>query len=71
MQSFAKIKLRENFQIYSTHAEAHTSLIFKETKSATMNTFRFFFLFKSFVKVELSHVFKINLFTIAENCTEN
>ena len=44
---------------------------FKETKSATMNIFRFFyFLFKSFVKVELSYVFTINLFTKAENCTE-
>ena len=45
---------------------------FKETKSATMNIFRifFYFLFKSFVKVELSYVFAINLFTIAENCTE-
>ena len=43
----------------------------KETKSATMNIFRFFyFLFKSFVKVELSYVFTINLFTRAENCTE-
>ena len=41
--------------------------LFKETKSATMNIFRFFyFLFKSFVKVELSYVFKINLFTRAE-----
>ena len=27
----------------------------------------FYFLFKSFVKVELSYVFTINLFTIAEN----
>ena len=45
--------------------------IFKETKSATMNFFSiFYFLFKSFVKVELSYVFTINLFTIAENCTE-
>ena len=43
----------------------------KETKSATMNIFRFFFLFKSFVKVELSYVFTKNLFTVAENCTEN
>ena len=44
---------------------------FKETKSATMNIFRFFyFLFKSFVKVKLSYVFTINLFTFAENCTE-
>ena len=43
----------------------------KETKSATMNIFRnFYFLFKSFVKVELSYVFKINLFNIAEDCTE-
>ena len=30
----------------------------------------FYFLYKSFVKVELSYVFTINLFTIAENCTE-
>ena len=30
----------------------------------------FYFLFKSFVKVELSYDFTINLFTIAENCTE-
>ena len=43
----------------------------KETKSATMNIFRFFyFLFKSFVKVELSYGFTINLFTIAENRME-
>ena len=47
------------------------SSIVKETKSATMNIFQnFYFLFKSFVKVELSYVFTINLFTIAENCTE-
>ena len=45
--------------------------LLKETKSAIMNIFRFFyFLFKSFVKVELSYVFTKNLFTIAENCTE-
>ena len=42
---------------------------FKETKSATMNIFRiFYFVLKSFVKVELSYVFTINLSTIAENC---
>ena len=47
--------------------------MFKETKSATMNIFLFFFYFrfKSFVKVELNYVFTINLFTIAENCTES
>ena len=44
----------------------------KETKSATMNIFSifFYFRFKSFAKVELSYVFTMNLFTIAENCTE-
>ena len=30
----------------------------------------FYFLFKSFVKVELNYVFTINLFTMAENCAE-
>ena len=46
--------------------------ILKETKSATMNFFYliFCFLFKAFVKVELSYVFAINLFTMDENCTE-
>ena len=50
----------------------YQSLTLKETKSAIMNIFRFFFIFifKSFVKVELSNVFTINLFNIAENCTE-
>ena len=49
---------------------AATSFSVKETKSATMNIFRFFFLFKSFVIVELSYVFTINLCTITENCIE-
>ena len=31
---------------------------------------KIYFLFKSFVKVELSYVFTINLFTIAGNCME-
>ena len=45
---------------------------FKEAKSATMNIFRkfLFIFFKSFVKVELSYVFIINMFTLAENCME-
>ena len=37
----------------------------KETRSVTMNIYRFF---KSFVKVELSCVFTINMFSTAENC---
>ena len=37
-----------------------------------MNIFRnIYFLFKSFVKEELSYVFTINLFSIVENCTES
>ena len=44
---------------------------FKETKSATMDIFRKkYFLFKSFLKAELSLVFTIYLFTIAENCMD-
>ena len=44
---------------------------FKETKSATINIFQKKFFSKMvFVKVELSHVFSINLFNIAENCME-
>ena len=41
-------------------------------KSLQLLTFFDFFLFsfKSFVKVELSYVFTINLFTISEICTE-
>ena len=31
----------------------------------------FYFLIKSFVKGELSYTFTINMFTIAENCTES
>ena len=60
----------------SHHTPRINSLIwqiesFKETKSVSMNIFRKKkIIFKSFVKVELSYVFTINLFTIAENCTE-
>ena len=42
----------------------------KETKSVTMSIFRKKILFKSFVKVELSYVFTIKMFSTAENCTE-
>ena len=46
-------------------------LYFKETRSVTMNIFeKKSFLFKSFVKIESSHVFTINMFSTAENCME-
>ena len=38
-------------------------LCIKAAYSVTMNIFRFFFLFKSFVKVELSYVFTIKMFS--------
>ena len=43
----------------------------KETKSATMNFFRILNLLKSSVKVELSYVFTINLFTIAKTARKS
>ena len=58
--------------VFNNKNESSKIFILKEGKSATMNIFRFFFyfLFKSFVKVELNYVFTINLSTIAENCRE-
>ena len=54
-----------------TDTQAINDVTFDFKETAIMNIFRFFyFLFKSFVKVELSYVFTINLFSIPENCTE-
>ena len=41
-------------------------------KAAYSVTFfeKFYFLFKSFVKVELSYVFTIKMFSTADNCME-
>ena len=51
--------------------EKRGSNIIKVTRSAIMNIFRKkSFLFKSFVIIELSYNFTINLFTTAENCME-
>ena len=52
------------------HGKYLEAYVLKETKSATMNIFQIFFLFKSVVKVELGYVFTIDMFTIAEHCTE-
>ena len=64
---FKKIKtilISISFKRYISHSENPT---LKETKSATINIFRnFYFVFKSFIKVQVSYVFTINLFTIAE-----
>ena len=48
-----------------------TCIIFKAAYSVTMNIFgKKYFLFKSFVKVELSYVFTIKMISTAENCIE-
>ena len=45
--------------------------VIKETRSVTMNIFRKkYFLFKSFVKIEISYIFTINMVSTAENCKE-
>ena len=52
------------------HSATQTEL--NETMSVTMSIFRKkSFLFKPFVKTELSYVFTINMFSTAENCMEN
>ena len=46
-------------------------VFFKAAYSVTMHIFqKNYFLFKSFVKVELSYVFTIKMFSSAENCME-
>ena len=61
--SHARLKydLRHALIMEKTH-----SFDFKAAYSVTMNTF----LVKSFVKVELSYVFTIKMFSTAENCME-
>ena len=60
---------KENLKKKSKNVHSCRLSLFKETKSATMNIFeKNYFLFKTFVKVDLSYVFTINLLTIAENC---
>ena len=50
---------------------AYIMLTIKETRSVTMNIFsKKYFLFKSFVKLELSYIFIINMVSTAENCKE-
>ena len=58
--------------MYNVEYYVNINNLIKEAKSATMNIFgKEYFLFKSFVKVELSYVFTINLFTIAETARKS
>ena len=64
------ITIGSNWQnVQYTFVNVFLHIIFKVTKSAIINIFRIF-ISKSFVKIELSYAFTINLFTIAENCIE-
>ena len=59
-----------NLKVIDITLEMQT--ILKELKSANMNIFqKKYFLFKSFLKVELSYVFTINLFTKAETARKS
>ena len=53
------------------HCFGKANMSLKAAYSVTMNILeKKYFLFKSFVKVELSYVFTIKLFSTAENCME-
>ena len=59
-------------QVYCIKPKEEFTSILKRLSLQLWTFFDYFFyyFFKSFVKVELSYVFTINLFTMAENCTE-
>ena len=59
-------------EIVITQLVSITKLVILLHLSVTMNIFlkKKYFLFKSFVKVELSYDFTINLFSTAKNCME-
>ena len=58
-------------QVTECHVAAGKCIeLLKETRSVTMNIFRKKNLFKSFVKIELSYVCTINMFSTAESCME-
>ena len=50
----------------------HILYTFKEARSVTFNIFRKkYFLFESFVKMKLSNVFRINMFSTAETARKS
>ena len=58
------------FRVIALWKFGHWKLLLKRLSLQLWKFFEiFYFIFKSFVKVELSYVFTINLFTIAENFT--
>ena len=56
---------------FSVNGTVISKQLIKEARSVTMNIFqKKCFLFKSFVKKELSYVFTINMSSTAESCME-
>ena len=55
---------------YTRILELMSLTMFEEASSVTMNIFRKKNLFKSFVKLELSYVFTINMFSTTKSCME-
>ena len=65
----SQLSMRQQFALDNVVIRMHKMLKRLSLQYEHSSNF-FYFLFKSFVKEELSYVFTINLFTIAENCTE-
>ena len=58
-------------ELFTFVEDVSVYMCFKETRSVTMNIFRRkYFLFKSFVKIELSYIFIMNMVSTAEICKE-
>ena len=66
-----KLLRRRGRENREKHAEGLCFRLIKEARSVTINILsKKYFLFKSFVKIELSYVFTINMFSTTENCME-
>ena len=69
MLSHIRYPAAANIFIYFYLNNTYINGSLKKTRYVTMNIFRIiYFLFKSFVKKELSYVFTINMFSTAKNC---
>ena len=69
MFSADKLSLLSRKNIHYSYTIKYT--LDKETGSVTINIFsKKYFLFKSFVKIELSYIFTTNMVSTAENCKE-
>ena len=71
LQLFANIIDKCKYLSTKTYVVGTQKSRLKAAYAVTMNIFRnFYFLFESFVKVEISYVFTIKMFSTAKNCME-